>query len=262
MTWEEVAPGVERLMGSAMPRLANGYLLGRSILVDPVLLPEGPITEHVRLIVLTHYHADHAQSVARFAWSHNIPVVGLPPAIDTYAGALVHLREGDPLFAHDHRRWMILHAPGHAPDHLCLFDERERTLIASDMIEGDGGCLIPLEGGDTREHMLQLRRLAQLRPKMILPGHGEPLSGPECLIELAQRQQLRETLVQLAVESAGEQGCGIADTFERVYGKSETPVPFAALHVLTHLHALVRAGRLKMLAGSEPPYSRIFAAVR
>jgi glyoxylase-like metal-dependent hydrolase (beta-lactamase superfamily II) len=99
--------------------------------------------------------------------------------------------------------WRAVHAPGHTPGHVSFFREYDRCLIA-----GDAFCTTKPESffdaALTQSPELhgppayftsdwnaaRLSQLAELRPTIVAPGHGQPLRGrylPQELHELAQR---------------------------------------------------------------------------
>ena len=100
--------------------------------------------------------------------------------------------------------WQVVFTPGHTPGHMSLFRPDDRTLIA-----GDAFCTTKpesfFEAAITQKPELHgppayftwdwklasesVRRLADLNPAIVAPGHGKPLSGsslPEELHRLAQ----------------------------------------------------------------------------
>jgi glyoxylase-like metal-dependent hydrolase (beta-lactamase superfamily II) len=88
--------------------------------------------------------------------------------------------------------WEILHTPGHTPGHVSFFRRADGTLLA-----GDAFCTTKPESffeaalaqqpelhgppayftSDWNAARESVRRLAQLNPTIVAPGHGKPLSG-------------------------------------------------------------------------------------
>ena len=52
--------------------------------------------------------------------------------------------------------WTAFHTPGHAPGHLCLLAESDRSVIAGDMVAGEGTILINPSEGSIREYIHSL----------------------------------------------------------------------------------------------------------
>ena len=95
--------------------------------------------------------------------------------------------------------WRWIHTPGHTPGHVCLFRPEGRVLLAGDAlatVDADSflGMLrrkrkisrpaTPVTPDwDAAER--SVREMASLRPRILAPGHGEPMEGPTVAEELA-----------------------------------------------------------------------------
>jgi glyoxylase-like metal-dependent hydrolase (beta-lactamase superfamily II) len=95
--------------------------------------------------------------------------------------------------------WRWIHTPGHTPGHVCLFRPEERVLLAGDALatvdaDSFSGMLsrrqkisrpatpvTPDWGAAERS----VKEMASLRPRVLAPGHGEPMEGPTVAEELA-----------------------------------------------------------------------------
>ncbi len=75
----------------------------------------------------------------------------------------------------------LLHAPGHSPDLVMVWDPARRTLVAGDnLLAGDRpeDPAIPyFYWGDPWRLVGALERARSLSPEIIIPGHGVPLAG-------------------------------------------------------------------------------------
>ncbi|WCB92694.1 putative metallo-hydrolase YflN [Baekduia alba] len=99
------------------------------------------------------------------------------------------LREGDALDA----GFVVLETPGHSPGHLSYWREEDRTLIAGDVlfgrhpITGRPGLHEPPERFtlDVARNRASIRRVAALRPKLMVFGHGQPHRDPDALERFA-----------------------------------------------------------------------------
>ena len=100
--------------------------------------------------------------------------------------------------------WKWIATPGHSPGHVSFFRESDRVLLAGDafatmnmdswsgLISGKkklsrAGAPFNMDWSATRE---SLRKLADLRPRLVGCGHGVPMSGgelPDQLQRLAER---------------------------------------------------------------------------
>jgi hydroxyacylglutathione hydrolase len=68
----------------------------------------------------------------------------------------------------------LLHAPGHAPEQLVVYDRAEQALWAADMLSD---IEIPFVMHNLKAYRQTLDRLAQLEVTTLVPGHGRPASG-------------------------------------------------------------------------------------
>jgi glyoxylase-like metal-dependent hydrolase (beta-lactamase superfamily II) len=70
--------------------------------------------------------------------------------------------------------------PGHSPGHICLYDAADGVLFAGDHILPDLSPNIGLHPQSTpdplHEYLEGLRRMAALKPKVVLPAHGRPFT--------------------------------------------------------------------------------------
>lgn len=106
------------------------------------------------------------------------------------------------------RKLKILHTPGHAPGHICLYDEEEKILFSGDNVLGQGtpyigGISSPvfyqegrnLPAGDLSTYFHSLQKMDELNVERILPSHGRAC-GKNRIKETMDRKrfQLNEIL--------------------------------------------------------------------
>jgi hydroxyacylglutathione hydrolase len=107
------------------------------------------------------------------------------PAVD----AARELREGDALDA----GFVALETPGHSPGHLSYWREEDRTLVLGDVlfgrhpITGRPGLHEPPERFtlDVARNHASIRRIAALRPRVMVFGHGPAWRDPDALERFA-----------------------------------------------------------------------------
>ncbi len=135
----------------------------------------------------------------------------------------LHVVEDGEVFALGRFRIRALDAPGHAPHHLCYFEENERLLFTGDAVGLYlAGKLIPSTvppSFDLEQSLATLARLASLRPQKLLFTHYGP--GSPDLLErygdllrdwvqrvrrLRQEHATEEGLVKAALREAEREG--------------------------------------------------------
>jgi hydroxyacylglutathione hydrolase len=99
------------------------------------------------------------------------------------------LKEGDQVAA-----FTVLETPGHSPGHVAYWRESDRTLICGDVLFNLG--LPTLRPGlrepyaaltpDPAKNRDSARRLAELRPSLVLFGHGPPLRDSDRFVRFVE----------------------------------------------------------------------------
>jgi glyoxylase-like metal-dependent hydrolase (beta-lactamase superfamily II) len=92
-----------------------------------------------------------------------------------------------------HADWEIVGTPGHTPGHVSLWQPEHRGLIVGDALSDyDVGWVnLALDGPDAAATALASpHRMADLEPRVIMPGHGPSPAEPEAAFAAAlQRAQ-------------------------------------------------------------------------
>jgi glyoxylase-like metal-dependent hydrolase (beta-lactamase superfamily II) len=169
----------------------------RDYLVDPGLIMQGaPLIgamqelgvdpNEVKDVILTHLHFDHAEGMAawpmRRTYVHRIETEA--PYAQIVSGMLemanVELLDGEEGEIEPGLRWIL--TPGHSDGLITLLVDTDEGLvaIASDCV----GPLpqyfermdLPEDFGPEREELLtQWKRIRELNPHMVIPGHNPPV---------------------------------------------------------------------------------------
>ena len=148
-------------------------------------------------VLVTHGHADHSSGVPalRERWPR-VTASKFPGRAERPDDGFAPLRDGDRVRAGDDAL-VVMHTPGHAPDHLCFWNPRTRDLFAGDMVQLDNTVMIPAgRGGRLADYLRSLERLAALPPARIFPGHGPVIDRPLDLIRayIAHRRMREEQI--------------------------------------------------------------------
>ncbi len=158
----------------------------------------GAMRERIRWVVLTHTHPDHWPAARTLVakTGATLAAAAKPPKADSFdlpVGRV--LADGDTI---EGSEWGldVLHTPGHAPNHVCLFLDDERTLFTGDhVLSGTTTVVNPARGGDMTQYLASTRRLRDIkRLARICPGHGDVITEPyvvldEYLAHRAEREQ-------------------------------------------------------------------------
>jgi glyoxylase-like metal-dependent hydrolase (beta-lactamase superfamily II) len=218
------------LIDGAEPALIDAGV-GEAAHVDAIARALG--RRSLARVIVTHGHADHASGVpalrARWPdldackWPHEADV-GAWRRLDD--GARVRVGDGE---------LVVVHTPGHAPDHVCLLHEATRDLYAGDMLTQGTTVVIPAgRGGSLRSYLASLARLKALAPARILPGHGPIIDRPiELIDQYVEHRRMRDAQVRACLAE------GITDPdaiVAHIYpGLSAALRPAARATVMAHL---------------------------
>ena len=217
------------------------------VVVDPGPLHEGHLAAiltavenqeaRVAQILLTHGHADHSESAARFAELTGAPVRALDPR---HRLGDEGLADGDVVEV-DGLELRVVGTPGHTGDSLSFLLPADRAVLTGDTVLGRGTTLVAYPDGTLAEYLdsPNLLRDAAVRQEFdtVLPGHGPVLSDALGVLDfyIAHR---KERLAQ--VEAALKAGdASAAEVVRRVYADVDPAVwPAAELSVRAQLHYL------------------------
>jgi N-acyl homoserine lactone hydrolase len=183
--------GMVAFPNSLLIRASEDYL------VDPGLIMQGaPLfgalssldvaANDVKRVIMTHLHFDHAEALAawpqRTVYVHRLETEA--PYAQLVAGQLetvnLELLDGDEGEIEPGVRW--IRTPGHCDGLITILVETDDglTAIASDCVgplpEYFDEMDLPQDFGPEREELLeQWRRIRELEPAVVIPGHNPPV---------------------------------------------------------------------------------------
>ena len=189
-------------------------------------------------LIVTHGHADHASGAPalRARWP-GLDACKFGVDDDPEPGAWSPLADGQVVSAGD-RTLVVVHTPGHARDHVCLWDADERSLYAGDMVAVGTTIMVPAgRGGGMRAYLQSLQRMQALQPARIYPGHGPVIDRPaELLAEFIEHRLMREAQVRACIQ---EGTTNPADMVQEIYPELPAAlVPAATATVEAHIEKL------------------------
>ena len=171
------------------------------VVVDPGPLHEGHLAAvaaqgPVEVVLLTHGHLDHSEGAARLAELTGAPVRALDPAHRLGSEGLA---EGDVVAAAG-VELRVLATPGHSGDSLSFV--LPDAVLTGDTVLGRGTTVVAHPDGVLGDYLASLRRLRELGPLAVLPGHGPELpSAGEVAEHYLRHREARLEQVRAAVEA-------------------------------------------------------------
>lgn len=186
----------------------------------------------VGVVLVTHSHPDHLPLAERFAAPHHASVLRHPD-----------LEDGDVVRV-GNLNVTALHTPGHAADHLSFLLAEDRAVFTGDLILGQGSSMVTYPEGDVAAYLRSLDRLAALEPRILFPGHWDPVRDAMAKIDEYRKHRLEREAQVLAEVRRGK---GTAeDLTRRVYGELDERLTYAAEMTLrAHLRKLVDEGLVR-----------------
>lgn len=201
-------------------------------------------------------HRDH---LARLVRQH-----GGPPIVEAFDEAPWQQRsflgtavppsrpvaDGDRIDLGSGRYLEVVHTPGHDRTHICLVDSLTGFLFAGDHVLPRITPFVPYEADrdSLGDYLESLRKIVELDPPRILPGHGDPLDGGrDRAREITLHHEQRLDAVARAATGPTADAWGV---MQQVFGTELDPISsiLALLETLAHLEHLAGRGRLRKRA--------------
>jgi glyoxylase-like metal-dependent hydrolase (beta-lactamase superfamily II) len=266
-----VAPDVARLTARNPSPFTfhgtNSYIVGRDSLA--VIDPGPDNDEHfealiqairgrpVSHILVSHTHRDHSPLAARLKAATGAVVLAEGPhrpARPLRAGENDRLDASgdmefqpdrpladDELVAGDGWTLRTVLTPGHAANHAAFALEGTGILFSADHVMGWSTTIVAPPDGNMSDYMRSLDRLIERGDRLLLPGHGGPVTAPRTFMRgLKTHRRMRERAILERIRKGDRTikamvGAIYRDTDPRLHGA-------AGLSVLAHLEDLVARG--------------------
>lgn len=253
----EVEPGVHRFLApNPSPMTLDGtntYLLtggGRAVVIDPgprepehrarILAAIGAQDVEVTAVLVTHRHDDHAAGASSLAATLACPVRAADPRLDTTG---VPLADGQRFEVGD-RALSVVATPGHTTDHLA-FRLDSGSLLSGDHVLGRGTSVVAHPDGDLAAYLRSLRRVLDLGPHALHPGHGPSCTDdPAAVVRYyLEHREFRRRQLLAAIDGSPR---SLEELLERCYPDTPATLRAAARRSLAALiEMLVTDGSLR-----------------
>ena len=193
------------LLTGQVPTLIDAGVGTRAHL-DAIAAALEAVGQTLRQVVVTHAHSDHASGAPAISarWPGAVFSKWPWPTADSrYAVEWTAVADRQVMTAGD-VSLEVVHTPGHAPDHICLWHSASRTLFGGDLlIEGSTVVVPGTRGGDLIDYLNSLARVAALAPRQVLPAHGSVIDDPIEIIERYSAHRASREREILAAISGG-----------------------------------------------------------
>ena len=202
-------------------------------------------------IVVTHHHLDHSEAARSWGAALGARVAAATKEVAGPDGKL--LSDGDALSAGGVTLTAVP-TPGHCADHLC-FRLPDGGLLSGDHILGRGTSVVAWPEGDLAAYLSSLRRVLDLGPDALFPGHGPELTeDPGAVISYyLDHRAWREERVLAAVEEEADLASRPADLVAKIYADVDPVLwPAAELSTRACLVKLAAEGKVSGLP-LDPP---------
>lgn len=223
----------------------NTWILGAGpvvVVIDPGPDDDGHLAAIERklagatvgVVLVTHSHPDHLPLAERLADAHGATVRMYPELGDddvVRAGTL---------------NVTALYTPGHSADHLSFWLAEDRVVFTGDLVLGKGSSMVTYPEGNVAAYLRSLDRLIALEPRLLFPGHWEPVTGAVAKLEEYRTHRL-EREAQVLAEVRRSPGTA-RELTRRVYGPEvgEELLVAAEMTMRAHLEKLLDDGEVRM----------------
>ncbi|MDV4152867.1 MBL fold metallo-hydrolase [Rhizobium brockwellii] len=253
----------------------NSYIVGSSsvAVIDP-----GPEDEAhfqalmaalagraVTHIFVSHTHRDHSPLARRLQAATGAVTVGQGPhrparplrdgEINPFAESSdlsfvpdITFGDGETLSGDGWSLTAVL-TPGHTANHAAFALAGRDILFSGDHVMAWSTSIVAPPDGSMADYMASLERLMERQDRLLLPGHGGPVTEPAGFLRALKAHRLKREQAVLARVRAGD--TEIAEMVKVIYRDTDPKLHgAAALSVLAHIENLMERGEI---AADGPP---------
>ncbi|NKN15268.1 MBL fold metallo-hydrolase [Rhizobium laguerreae] len=253
----------------------NSYIVGSSsvAVIDPG--PEDEVHYQALMaalagralthIFVSHTHRDHSPLARRLQAATGAVTVGQGPhrpARPLRAGEINPFSESSDLsfvpdiaigdgetISGDGWSLSAVLTPGHTANHAAFALEGRDILFSGDHVMAWSTSIVAPPDGSMADYMASLDRLIEREDRLLLPGHGGPVTEPASFLRALKAHRLKREQAVLARIRAGDRG--IAEMVKAIYRDTDPKLHgAAALSVLAHIEELMERGEI---AADGPP---------
>lgn len=211
------------------------------IVIDTMLLPKDSKelaklikkkNKPVKYILNTHWHSDHCYG-NRFVKDENTTIIAHKKFLETitseknvlYPGrkniiensnlVFPNITFSEKLILNENPELHFLHFPGHSPDSSIIWIPSEKIIVAGDNILNSNSRKIAVPyffWGNPEELLLSLKKIKDLQPKIILPGHGMPTDLNKVDKDILYLQNIIEKYRKMATSIQSKKFLNLSET--------------------------------------------------
>lgn len=197
----------------------------------------------VKYLIITHYHADHTFGIGAFkdlcviSSKQTVNIMNKEEIIQRYKQYIRELENDDPLgknieyilpsllfndsiiIQDGDKHIEVFHTGGHTAGSSFIYYPDEKVVFAGDLIFEN---MIPYAGDETGlcdpdKWIIALEKIRDLKPEIIVPGHGPVMKGVKTLDRhILFLKTLRENIIMAIKENLKVDDIDFPDVFEEV----------------------------------------------
>ena len=201
-------------------------------------------------VLVTHHHVDHREAAPAWAARWGVPVVAARPDVAGPGGRVV--ADGDVLEVGG-LQVDVVATPGHTRDSLS-FRLPTGALCTGDHLLGRGTTVVAHPDGDLAAYLDSLRRVLDLGPDLLLPGHGPEMGDdPSAVVRFHEEHramrvaQVRDALAAGAGDARAVVEQVYADVDRRLWGAAEASTRAARDLLAARGEVELRDGRARVV---------------